>query len=50
MSPREFDPTEPELMDRPQPVSQELAVDLDNLVRINRHFGSYRLIRRFLQR
>ena len=50
MSPREFDPSEPELMDRPQPVSQELSVDLDNLVRINRNFGSHRLIRRFLRR
>ena len=37
-------------MDRPQPVSQELEVDLDNLIRINRHFGSHRLIRGFLRR
>ena len=50
MSPREFDPAQPELMDRPQPVSRELEVDLDNLIRINRHFGSHRLIRGFLQR
>ncbi len=47
---REFDPAAPELMDRPQPVSAELAVDLENLVRINRNFGSHRLIRRFLSR
>ena len=50
MSPREFDPAQPELMDRPQPVSRELEVDLDNLIRINRHFGSHRLIRSFLKR
>ncbi len=50
MFPREFDPAEPELMDRPQPVSAELEVDLENLVRINRRFGSHRLIRRFLAR
>ena len=50
MFPREFDPANPELMDRPQPVSRELEVDLTNLVGINRHFGSHRLVRRFLQR
>ena len=37
-------------MDRPQPVSQALEVDLENLVRINRNFGSHRLIRWFLGR
>lgn len=50
MAPRDFHPDEPELMDRPQPVSRELEVDLDNLIRINRHFGSHRLIRWFLRR
>ena len=50
MFPREFNPSEPELMDRPQPVSAELEVDLENLVRINRNFGSHRLIRWFLRR
>ena len=50
MPPRDFDPATPELMDRPQPVSHELEVDLENLVRINRHFGSHRLIRWFLRR
>ncbi len=50
MSPRDFDPASPELMDRPQPVSQELETDLENLVRINRNFGSHRLIRWFLRR
>ena len=46
--PRDFDPNELELMDRPQPVSAELERDLDNLVALNRHFGSHRLLRRFL--
>jgi SAM-dependent methyltransferase len=50
MFPRQFDPAMPELMDLPQPVSRELEVDLENLAGINRHFGSYRLIRGFLQR
>ena len=47
---REFDPASPELMDRPQPVSRELEIDLANLVGINRHFGSHRLVRGFLRR
>ena len=46
--PRDFDPNELELMDRPQPVSAELERDLDNLIALNRHFGSHRLLRRFL--
>jgi 2-polyprenyl-3-methyl-5-hydroxy-6-metoxy-1,4-benzoquinol methylase len=37
-------------MDRPQPVSAELEADLHNLRQLNRHFGSYRLIERFLRR
>jgi 2-polyprenyl-3-methyl-5-hydroxy-6-metoxy-1,4-benzoquinol methylase len=47
---RKFDPAEPELMDRPQPVSTELEVDLRNLRQLNRYFGSYRLIAHFLRR
>ncbi len=47
---RSFDPAEPELMDRPQPVTPELASDLQNLRTLNRYFGSYRLIEHFLQR
>ena len=47
---RQFDPTEPELMDRPQPVTPELASDLRNLRQLNRYFGSYALISRFLRR
>jgi 2-polyprenyl-3-methyl-5-hydroxy-6-metoxy-1,4-benzoquinol methylase len=47
---RSFNPAEPELMDRPQPVSGELEVDLRNLRQLNRYFGSYRLIKYFLRR
>ena len=50
MFPRDFDPATPELMDRPQPITPELEEDLENLVRINRNFGSHRLIRWFLRR
>jgi SAM-dependent methyltransferase len=46
---RVFDPDEPELMDRPQPVSAELEADLLNLVSLNRYFGSHRLVRQFLR-
>src|SRR5258708_1003322 len=48
--PRRFDPATPELMDRPQPVSDELERDLENLRQLNRFFGSYSLIRHFLER
>jgi 2-polyprenyl-3-methyl-5-hydroxy-6-metoxy-1,4-benzoquinol methylase len=47
---RKFDPAKPELMDRPQPVTTELEVDLRNLRQLNRYFGSYRLIGHFLRR
>jgi 2-polyprenyl-3-methyl-5-hydroxy-6-metoxy-1,4-benzoquinol methylase len=47
---RSFNPAEPELMDRPQPVTPELASDLRNLRKLNRYFGSYRLIEHFLRR
>ncbi len=46
---RAFDPDDPEMMDRPQPVSRELETDLANLVSLNRHFGSHRLLRTFLR-
>lgn len=46
---RQFDPAVPELMDRPQPVSTELATDLHNLRQLNRYFGSYSLVRHFLR-
>jgi 2-polyprenyl-3-methyl-5-hydroxy-6-metoxy-1,4-benzoquinol methylase len=35
-------------MDRPQPVSAELERDLLNLRRLNRYFGSYRLVLKFV--
>jgi 2-polyprenyl-3-methyl-5-hydroxy-6-metoxy-1,4-benzoquinol methylase len=47
---RQFDPAEPEMMDRPQPVSAELESDLDNLRQLNRFFGSYALVRHFLRK
>jgi 2-polyprenyl-3-methyl-5-hydroxy-6-metoxy-1,4-benzoquinol methylase len=47
---RKFDPREPELMDRPQPVSAELQRDLQNLCSLNRYFGSHRLVRQFIRR
>jgi len=47
---RSFDPAEPELMDRPQPVTPELVSDLRNLRQLNRHFGSYALTLHFLRR
>ncbi|HJT44823.1 MAG TPA: hypothetical protein VJ721_01010, partial [Chthoniobacterales bacterium] len=47
---RQFDPDTLELMDRPQPVSEELDRDLRNLRQLNRWFGSYWLISFFLRR
>src|SRR3984893_8067834 len=47
---RRFDPVEPELMDRPQPVSAELERDLKNLRQLNRWFGSHRLVLHFARR
>lgn len=37
-------------MDRPQPVSAELKRDLQHLRRLNRWFGSYRLVLTFMRR
>lgn len=47
---RRFDPSELELMDRPQPVSAELDSDLANLRQLNRFFGSHGLVAKFLRR
>jgi SAM-dependent methyltransferase len=47
---RKFDPDLLELMDRPDPSTPELARALTNLQKLNRHFGSYRIIRHFLNR
>lgn len=46
---RAFDEQQPELMDLSQPVTPELEKDLANLVALNRHFGSHRLVRVFLR-
>lgn len=48
--PREFDANEPERMDLPQPVSEELERDLRNLASMNRWYGSHRLLNHFLRR
>lgn len=50
MRAREFDPAEPEWMDREQPVSPELEADLINLAAINRRFGGQTIWRFFLTR
>ena len=50
MSGREFDPAQSEWMDRDQPVSHELEIDLANLAAINRHFGGRAIWRHFVRR
>ncbi len=47
---RSFDPAVLEIMDRPQPVSPELERDLERIRQLNRWFGSYRLVLRFMKR
>ena len=47
---RKFDPAVTEIMDRPQPISDDLRLDLGNIEILNRLFGSYELIRHFLSR
>src|SRR5215475_453464 len=47
---RSFDPTVLEMMDRPQPVSPELARDLERLRQLNRWFGSHHLVSMFMRR
>jgi len=47
---RSFDPLIPERMDVPQEVSEELIRDLQNLVSLNRRFGSHRLLLKFARR
>lgn len=46
---RQFDPANPELMDRPQPVSPALERDLANLRHLNRWFGARRILHHVLQ-
>jgi len=45
---RVFDPNEPELMDRPQPVNEDLRGALVNLATLNRWFGGVRPVREFV--
>jgi len=47
---RSFDPAVLEMMDRPQPVSQELERDLERLRQLNRWFGSHDLVSTFIRR
>ncbi len=47
---RQFDPAVLEMMDRPQPVSSELERDLQRIRQLNRYFGSYSLILKFISR
>ncbi|MGB9473831.1 MAG: methyltransferase domain-containing protein [Candidatus Udaeobacter sp.] len=47
---RRFNPAVLEMMDRPQPVSPELERDLERIRQLNRWFGSYRLVSRFMRR
>ncbi len=50
MSARQFEPGEPELMDRPDAAPAELEGALKSLRGLNRWFGSYRLVMRFVRR
>ncbi len=47
---RDWNPDEPEWMDRPQPVNAALEGDLADLGALNRRFGGHALIARFLER
>ncbi len=47
---RQFEPGEPELMDRPDATPAELEGALKSLRGLNRWFGSYRLVMRFVKR
>ena len=50
MSTRQFEATEPELMDRSDADVRELEAALRSLRGLNRYFGSYRLIAKFVRR
>ena len=50
MSKRDFSAAEPELMDRPDASPAELEAALRSLRGLNRYFGSYRIISRFMKR
>lgn len=47
---RQFEPSAPELMDRPDADPAELRAALRSLRGLNRYFGSYRIIDRFARR
>lgn len=47
---RQFEAANPELMDRVDASPEELESALENLRGLNRYFGSYRIVRHFLQR
>jgi 2-polyprenyl-3-methyl-5-hydroxy-6-metoxy-1,4-benzoquinol methylase len=47
---RQFDPEQRELMDTAASLDAEFEHDLDNLISLNRRFGSHRLVRHFLAR
>jgi len=49
MTKRRFDPAVLEMMDRPQPISAELERDLERIRQLNRWFGSYHLILKFVR-
>ncbi len=46
--PRDWNPDEPEWMDRPQPVSAVLERDLEQIGSLNRRFGGHGIVRHFL--
>jgi hypothetical protein len=50
MSKRQFEPSEPELMDRPDASPEDLDAALRSLRGLNRYFGSYRIVSIFLER
>ena len=50
MRPRRFQSSEPELMDRPDAAPAELEAALESLRGLNRYFGSYRIVTKFLRR
>lgn len=50
MSARQFQASEPELMDRPDASPRDLEAALRSLRGLNRYFGSYALVERFVRR
>ncbi|MEO5722103.1 MAG: methyltransferase domain-containing protein [Chthoniobacterales bacterium] len=50
MKSRQFTASEPELMDRPDASPAELEAALKSLRGLNRYFGSYRIVARFMKR